>query len=102
MQITYSLGTVKLMSGEGLCSDLCSDPFQAALCKDITFEICLLFTLSSASPWLCPCDGDVEFRQGPTSGAACEIGLATVTVSGAGGIMEVVVGSRWCFLLCVL
>ena len=82
------------MSGDGLCSVLCSDPFQAGLCKDITFEICLLLTLSSASPWLCSCDDDIEFRQGPHSGAACEIGLAAVTVWGTGGTMDIVIDSR--------
>lgn len=94
MQIPYSLGTVKLMSGDGLCSDLWSDPFQARLCDDITFETCLLLTLSSASPWLCSCDCDIEFRHGPPSGAACERGLAAVTASMTGGTMEVVIDSR--------
>lgn len=103
MHITYSLGRVRLMSGDGLCSDLCSDPFQAALCEDNTLEICLLLMLSSASPWLCPCDGDAGFRQGPPSGAACEIGLAAVTASETSGAAGIVICcSRWCFLLCVL
>lgn len=89
------------MSGDGLWSEVGSEIFQPEL-FGVAFQFGLSLVPLSASAWFCSgnCTG---IKMVSLLGlAACEMGLAAATVSGGLGIGDIMVCSRWCFLLCAL
>lgn len=89
------------MSGDGLCSDFNSIPFQPALVGmkmgalvGVKLKFWFWLMPLSDSPWLCAGKWTIGVNLFSVSGCACEIGVAAVTVSGAPDIGEATVFSR--------
>lgn len=91
-----------LMSGDGLWLEIGSVPFQSAVTLDVEYGYPFLVVSLSVSCWFGTGNWDGGTGEMLISGAAWDIGVATVI--GAGGLRTrgATLGSRLCFLLGVL